>query len=340
MIRHALFALTLAAIAGIAPALAQAAQPLTLVKTVPIADVTDKDDFDHFAVDLAHDQLFVSSEGHHSVEVFNLRTGAHLRTILAGLKTPHSLAFVQDKNELFVADGADAAVKVFDATSDHQIAKIALSADPDAGVYDSVTRRFYVGNGGKADNAPNSTLSSIDVDALRVVQRITVPSNNLESMVIDHGTQTLYVNLRDKKRIGLIDLRVGRLRTVWSIPGMNLNTPLAYDQGDHRLFVGARKPGILYVLDSRSGKVIAKLPCVDTEDDMTYDALHRRIYLTGADGLDVFRQDDPDHYTKIEHVDTLGGKTSEYVPSIARFFVPHTRKSAPASGLQVFSVNE
>jgi hypothetical protein len=26
--------------------------------------------------------------------------------------------------------------------------------------------------------------------------------------------------------------------------------------------------------------------------------------------------------------------------SVARFFVPHTRKSAAASGLQIFSVNE
>jgi DNA-binding beta-propeller fold protein YncE len=340
MIRMSLIALALAAIAGVAPAIAQDAQPLTLLKTVPITDVTDKHDFDHFAVDLAHDQLFVSSEGHHSVEVFNLLTGAHLRTIMSGLKTPHTLAFVQDKNELFVADGGDASVKVFEGTTDHQIAKIPLRPGPDAGVYDSATRLFYVANGGKVDNSETSTLSAIDVDSLREVRRIPFRSSNLESMVIDHATQTLYVNIRDKKQIGLLDLRTGKLRAVWSVPGMQLNTPMAYDQADHRLFVGGRKPGILYVLDSRDGNVIAKLPCVDTEDDMTYDAPHRMIYLTGADGLDVFRQNDPDHYTKVEHVDTLGGKTSEYVPSVARFFVPHTRKSAAASGLQVFQVNE
>lgn len=340
MTRTSLLAIALAAVAGIGPAAAQAAQPLTLLKTVPITDVTDAKDFDHFAVDLAHNQLFVSSEGHRSVEVFNLRTGAYVRTILAGLKMPHTLAFVQDKNELLVADGGDASVKVFDATDDHQIAKIPLHADPDAGMYDSVTHRFYIGNGGKADKSTTSTLSVIDVDALREVQRIPVASTNLESMAIDHATQTLYVNIRDKKQIGLIDLRTGRVRTIWSVPGMNQNTTLAYDPGDQRIFVGARKPGMMYVLNSRNGKVIAKVSCVETADDMTYDARHRRIYLTGATGLDVFRQDDPNHYTKVEHVDTLGGKTSTYVPSVARFFVPHTRKSAPASGLQVFSVNE
>jgi hypothetical protein len=339
MIRKSLALLGLAVLAGIAPAAAQSAQPLTLLKTVPITDVTDKHDFDHFAVDLAHDQLFVSSEGHHSVEVFNLRTGAHTGTILGGLKTPHTLVFVQDKNELLVADGGDSSVKVFDGTSHELVKTIPTRPGPDAGVYDPSTRIFYVGDGGKVANSDTSAISEIDVDTLRIVRNIDVKSTNLESMAIDHPTQTLIVNIRDKKLIGFVDLRTGNVRT-WAIPGMNLNTPLAYDQGDHRLFVGARKPGILYVLDSRNGNVIQKLRCVDTEDDMTYDAAHRLIYLSGADGLDVFRQDSPDHYTKVEHVDTLGGKTSIYVPSVARFFVPHTRKSAAASGLQVFQVNE
>jgi DNA-binding beta-propeller fold protein YncE len=155
-----------------------------------------------------------------------VRTGAHLRSILVGLKTPHTLAFVQDKNQLFVADGGDASVKVFAGTTDHQLARIPLRRGPDAGLFDPATRRFYVGNGGKADESPNSTISAIDVDSLHVIRRIT-----LASMAIDHGTQTL-------------------------------------------------------------------------------------------------------------NVDTLGGKTSECVPAVARFFVPHTRTAAPAAALQVFSLNE
>ncbi|MDQ1450492.1 MAG: hypothetical protein QOK38_358, partial [Acidobacteriaceae bacterium] len=52
------------------------------------------------------------------------------------------------------------------------------------------------------------------------------------------------------------------------------------------------------------------------------------------------RQDSPDHYHVIQHVDTLGGKTSIYVPSIGRFFVVHTKGDlASEAGLQVFDVN-
>jgi hypothetical protein len=43
----------------------------------------------------------------------------------------------------------------------------------------------------------------------------------------------------------------------------------------------------------------------------------------------------------IQHLDTLGGKTSIYVPSVRRFFVVHT-KGGPAAeaGLQIFEVSD
>jgi hypothetical protein len=51
-------------------------------------------------------------------------------------------------------------------------------------------------------------------------------------------------------------------------------------------------------------------------------------------------QDSPDHYHVVQHVDTFGGKTSIYVPSIGRFFVVHTKGDlAKEAGLQVFKVN-
>jgi hypothetical protein len=41
----------------------------------------------------------------------------------------------------------------------------------------------------------------------------------------------------------------------------------------------------------------------------------------------------------VQHVDTLGGKTSVYVPSLRRFYVVHTKgEQAAEAGLQVFKV--
>jgi hypothetical protein len=54
-------------------------QPVTLLKTVYLPDITG--DIDHFAVDQKRNHLFVSAEVHHSVEMFDLRTGEHLQGI-------------------------------------------------------------------------------------------------------------------------------------------------------------------------------------------------------------------------------------------------------------------
>src|SRR5258708_36415287 len=97
------------------------------------------------------------------------------------------------------------------------------------------------------------------------------------------------------------------------------------DEGIHRLFIGSRNPGVLYVLDSNSGRLVATLKTVNISDDMTFDAVHRRLIISGADGVDVFAQDNPDSYRLVQHVDTLGGKTSVYVPSLKRFYVVHTK---------------
>jgi hypothetical protein len=72
---------------------------------------------------------------------------------------------------------------------------------------------------------------------------------------------------------------------------------------------------------------------------MTVDAAHRHLYITGSTGLDVVDPVGPDQYAVKQHLDTLGGKTSVYVPSLQRLYVVHTKGPAAAmAGLQVFSV--
>jgi hypothetical protein len=71
---------------------------------------------------------------------------------------------------------------------------------------------------------------------------------------------------------------------------------------------------------------------------MTYDATARRIYVSGAGGLDVFAQDPADRYRLLARYDTQGGKTSIEVRSLRRFYVVHTKTGATAAGLQVFAI--
>jgi hypothetical protein len=317
-----------------------AAEPLELIKEVPLPEITGGD-FDHFAVDLESNRLFVPAEVYASIEIFNLKTGEHLSSATGLVKSPHMLALMPDKRELFVADARNASCDVLDAADLHLLKRIALEPGPDFGVYDGTSRILYLGNGGKSAQADFSYISLISVDRKEVIHRIRVDAATLKGMRIDHRANRLYVNMRDKNAVGVVDLGSRAVVHTWTFPGLTSNAAMGFDEGNHRLFIGSRNPGMLYVLDSNSGKLVTTLKTVNISDDMTFDAVHRRLIVSGADGVDVFVQDNPDSYRPVQHVDTLGGKTSVYVPSLKRFYVVHTKgEQAAEAGLQVFKVND
>ncbi|WP_459572079.1 YncE family protein [Cupriavidus sp. 8B] len=315
-------------------------EPLSLVKNIPIHEVTGGD-FDHFAIDYARNVLYVPSEVYGSIEVFNLKTGKHLLSATGISKSPHLLQFIPDNDELFVADANNASCDVLDPTDLHLVKRIALEPGPDAGTYDPASRTLYLGNGGRRAKSKFSYVSLISVDRKEVIGRIRVEAETLKAMLIDHKSNRLFVNMRDKSQIGVIDLNSRSVVKTLTYPGLNSNAAMAFDEEHHRLFIGSRDPGMLFVIDSNSGRLISTMKTVNISDDMTFDAAHRRLIVSGADGADVFSQDDPDNYRLIQHVDTFGGKTSVYVPSLKQFYVVHTKGAqSNEAGLQIFRVND
>ena len=319
--------------------------PITLVKTTYLPEIVG--DFDHFAVDIQRNHLFVSAEVHHSVEVFDLQTGEHLQSI-GGLKTPHSLAFDVPKDELLVADGGDSALILLAAADFHRLDRIPLidgsatgkGDSPDAAYYDFSSRLYYIGNGGASANLQESTISVFSPAEGKIVDEIKVLGNNLESMVVDHPRGRLYVNVRDKKQISVVDLKSKKVVTSWTTPDMNKNTALTLDPIAGRLFVAGRNPGILYVFDVQDGRVVSQMPCVNINDDMTWDPLLKRVYISGSQGLSIFHQDSPDKYSELLNLPTNGGKTSTYVRETNQFYVIHPKTDIDIAGLLVYHVNQ
>jgi DNA-binding beta-propeller fold protein YncE len=317
--------------------------PVTLVKTTYLPEIVG--DFDHFTVDLKRGHLFVSAEVHHSVEMFDLKTGDHLKSI-GGFKTPHSIAFVPEKDELMVADGGDSSLVLVSGEDFHRIDRIQLidgsvtgkGDSPDAAYYDSANRLYYIGNGGASAGLPDSQISIFSVDQNKLIGSISIPGNNVESMGIDNLHHRLYVNIRDKHEVGVVDLQTRAILTTWTTPDLNANTALVVDPEHERIFVAGRKPGIFYVFD-RNGKVVTQKPCVNINDDMSWDPRQKRVYISGTQGLSIFHQDSPDVYTEIANIPTNGGKTSYLVPQTHRLFVIHPKTDVDGAGLLVYQIN-
>lgn len=319
------------------------AQPVRLLSTTYLPEIVG--DFDHFAVDLKRGHLFVSAEVHHSIEMFDLKTGQHLKS-LGGFKTPHSIAFTPEKDELMVADGGDSSLVLLSGEDFHRIDRVQLidgsatgkGDSPDAAYYDAANRLYYIGNGGVSANRPDSVISVFSVDQGKLIGSIPIPGNNVESMKVDNLHHRLYVNIRDKKQIGVVDLKTGQVIHTWTTPDMNRNTALAVDPVQERIFVAGRSPGIFYVFD-RNGRVVSEKSCVDINDDMTWDPTMKRVYISGTEGLSIYHQDTPDTYSEIANIPTNGGKTSFYVPQVHRFFVIHPKTNVDIAGLLVYRVN-
>src|SRR5258707_9437705 len=335
------FATALITLFALSPGALHAADmaPLTQIGSTPLPEVTGGD-FDHFAVDLRHNRLYVAAEVYASIEVFDLKTGKHLLSALGVVKSPRKIVFLEDQNQLLVADAGNASCEFLDATNLHLIKSVALDPGPDAGVYAPQSRIFYIGNGGRAAKTDFSYVSMLSVDKQEVIGRIRVEAATLKTLVLDPTTEKLYVTMRDKNQVGVVNLERKAVDQTWSSPELHMDSAMAYDPIHKRIFAGDRNPGKLVVLDADDGHVIHTLDIGNVSDDMTYDAAHHRIYVSSAEGVYVVAQDSPDHYHVIQHVDTFGGKTSIYVPSIGRFFVVHTKGDlAKEAGLQIFRVN-
>ena len=76
---------------------AQEKAPLRLVETVSVPGLARK--WDHFGVDLKGHRLFVTSEDEPAVEVFDLQTNKHLRS-LTEFKEPHNVLPFPEMNKI------------------------------------------------------------------------------------------------------------------------------------------------------------------------------------------------------------------------------------------------
>jgi hypothetical protein len=72
-------------------------------------------------------------------------------------------------------------------------------------------------------------------------------------MAIDIKARRLYVSDKAKNRIDIIDLHSRVLVGTWPITLGQVNTSIALDATNHRLFVGCRS-GNMVIVDSESGK--------------------------------------------------------------------------------------
>ena len=95
-----------------------------------------------------HNRLFSAAEDSHAVVVFDLVNGTVIKNI-DGLVRPHAILYRADLNRIYVTDGGDGKLKIFDGKTYEQIGSVQLEKDDDSIGYDPSTKYLYIDNGGK-----------------------------------------------------------------------------------------------------------------------------------------------------------------------------------------------
>lgn len=297
-----------------APTIAQAPpssdQPLILDRIIAVPGADGR--FDHMAVDAKTGRVFAAVYGNDTVAVLDVHRSREIHSIRGGLDEPQGVAYLPDLNRIVVTNSGDGSCKIFDGTTYQLLASIKFADDADQLRYDSARHLIYVGYG-------DGAIGTIDA----LTNKITGESFELgahpESFQLEQSGPRIFVNLASEDEVVVIDRNTHKLEK-WKLAGAGTNFPMALDEKHRRLFVAARRPATLLVLDMDTGREVARLPGAADSDDMWYDATRTRIYVPGGEGLIfVYQQIDADHYTLLAKVPSeIGGRTSAYFGQVGK----------------------
>lgn len=318
---------------GAAIACAQQNAPLRLVETVPLPNVHGR--IDHFDVDLKGQRLFMSALGNNTLEVFDLQSNKVIHTI-RGLREPQGVTYVPKSNRIFVANGDDGTVRMFDGTTYALLKTVQLASDADDTRYDAATNQVFVGYGDGA----KAGIAILDGATGELMGRIKLPDHP-ESFQLEEVGAKIYVNIPSANNIvEVLDRKARKIVATWTLGGAQDNFPMALDEANHRLFITCRTPAEVLVLDTESGKAIARIPSVTHADDMWYDAVNKRIYVSGGGGfLTVVEQEDADHYRRVAQVKTASGaRTSCLVPQLNRLYLGVWGRGSQPEELRIYKL--
>lgn len=318
--------LAVSAAAGQPIAYAEDPEPLQLEAKIPLGEVSGR--IDHMAVDLQRKRLFVAELENNSLGIVDLAGHKLVRTI-DGFKGPQGVGYVPANDTLYVANGGDGSLRMFEGQDYAAAGKIDLGDDADNIRVDNVGDRVFVSHRGKM-------VAAIDSVTRRKISGVTL-NGNVESFQLDPASKRMFVNLSDQPAIAVVDRDSMQLTATWRLTGAGDNYAMTLDPDAKRVLVAFRRPAKLGAISMTDGSVAALVDACADVDDMFLDRKRQRVYITCGEGfIDVFDTKGND-YPRLAHIATIpGARTSLLIPDLNRFVVAARAQSGVPAALWIF----
>jgi DNA-binding beta-propeller fold protein YncE len=320
------FGLLAIAIAFSAVGFSHAATPVPagsgyhVIKTVPVGG---DGGWDYVYVDSDARRVYVS-RGTHTM-VLDADTYAVVGDI-PDTQGVHGIAIASDLGRGFTSNGRSNDVTIFDLKTLKPIgSNVKTDANPDAILYEPVTKRVFTFNGrGKnatAINAADGTvLGNIDL-------------RGKPEFAAADGQGSVYVNNEDSSELHHLDAASLKELHHWPLAPCKSPSGLAMDVKNRRTFSVCDEK-VMSVVNVDTGKVVATPTICEGPDAAGFDPSSGLVFASCGDGnLTVIHQDSPDKYTVVENVPTKrSARTMGLDLKTHNIFLPAADFDAPAAG--------
>ncbi|MBZ5515897.1 MAG: YncE family protein [Acidobacteriia bacterium] len=290
-----------------------------VVKTVPVGG----DGFwDYLTVDSQARRLYISHATH--VAVMDIASDTIVGDI-PDTEGVHGMALAPEFGRGFTSNGRANTVTIFDLKTLKTLGTVKTGTNPDAIVFDAVTKRVFTMNGRSHDATAINAADGSVVGTLEL-------GGKPEFAVAD-GTGSIYVNIEDLSQLVRFDAQKLAILNRWPLAPCEEPSGLAMDLRARRLFAGCRNR-MMAVVDAETGKVIATPAIGEGVDANAFDPATNDAFASNGDGtLTIVHEDSPEKFTVVENVPTKrSARTMALDPKTHRIYLSSADLGPPAEG--------
>lgn len=290
-----------------------------VIKTVPLGG---EGGWDYVYVDSGARRVYIS-RGTHTV-VMDADTYAVVGDI-PDTQGVHGIAIANDLGRGFTSNGRSDDVTIFDLKTLKPIGRVKTDANPDAIVYEPVSKRVFTFNGrGKnatAINAADGTVAG------------TIPLGGKPEFAAVDGKGAIYVNNEDTSELHHLDAQTLKDLHKWPLAPCKSPSGLSMDTKNRRLYAVCDDK-VSVVVNADTGKVVATPEIGNGPDASAFDAGIDDFFASCGEGvLTVIHEDSPDKYTVVENVPTKrSARTMGLDLKTHNIFMPAADFDPPAPG--------
>ncbi len=307
------------ALAATAAIPGRAVGPYQFIKEIPVGG---DGGWDYLSVDSAAQRLYVSHAT--KVVVIDLAKDAVVGEIT---NTPgvHGIAVAPELNRGLVTCGRENKGAIVDLKTLQILSKVDTGANPDGMIFEPGQQEFYTFNG------RGSSATVIDAKTEKVVATIPL-GGKPEFAQADSKAGLVFNNLEDQSELVAIDTKKHAVVNRWPIAPGEEASGLAFDEQNHRLFLGCGNK-LMVMLDSTSGKVLARVPIGDGVDANAFDPATQFAFASCGDGTVTIAKEDGDKLTVVQTLKTeKGARTMTIDPATHKIYLAAAKFEEPAAG--------